>query len=109
MDIKIIHLKANSQGLDTWISMIGEQVVGHIYMQVQIDNKIKFLDAWVHPDFRRMGIYKKLWETRWDYVNLNYKESGYLVYAWCKESSLPLLLEKNFEKGEVVTYVQKKI
>jgi ribosomal protein S18 acetylase RimI-like enzyme len=107
MENKIVHVKANSQGLDSWISMIGEEVVGHIYMQIQLDNKIKFLDAWVHPDYRRMGIYRSLWEARWDYVNENYK--NYLVYAWCKDNSLPLLLEKGFDLGEKVTYVEKKI
>jgi hypothetical protein len=37
----------------------------------------------------------------------NYK--GYTIYAWCKETSLPLLLEKEFTAGEIVTYVEKKI
>ncbi len=107
MENKIFHLKVNSQGLDSWISMIGEEVVGHIYMQVQLDNKIKFLDAWVHPGYRRMGIYRNLWEIRWNYVNDNYK--GYIVYDWCKDNSLPLLLEKGFDLGEKATYVEKKI
>jgi ribosomal protein S18 acetylase RimI-like enzyme len=107
MENKIVHVKANSQGLDSWISMIGQEVVGHIYMQIQIDNKIKFLDAWVHPDYRRIGIYRKLWEARWNYVNKNYK--GYLIFAWCKDNSLPLLIEKGFSIGEKATYVEKII
>ena len=36
----------------------------------------------------------------------NYK--GYIIYAWCKDASLPLLLEKDFTPGEIVTYVEKK-
>lgn len=106
-EIKVIHLKSNGQGIETWISLLDGEVVGHIYMEFQLENKIKFLDAWVHPDHRRKGIYRKLWETRWEYVNDNYK--GYLIYAWCKENSLPLLIEKGFSIGEVVTYVEKKI
>ena len=31
------------------------------------------------------------------------------IYAWCKDTSLPLLIEKGFETGEIVTYVEKKI
>jgi hypothetical protein len=54
-----------------------------------------------------MGIYRLLWETRWEYVLENYKD--YTIYAWCKDSSLPLLIEKGFETGEIVTYVEKKI
>lgn len=104
---KIIHLKPNVQEIETWVALSDDEVVGHIYMKVEKDNKIKFLDAWVHPDWRRKGIYRKLWETRWDYVNKNY--SGYTIYAWCKNNSLPLLIEKGFETGEVVTYVEKKL
>ena len=104
---KIIHLKPNSQEIETWIAIIDGEVVGHIYMKVEKDNKIKFLDAWVHPEWRRKGIYRKLWEIRWDYVNENYK--NWTVYAWSKEGSLPLLIEKGFNLGEVCTYVEKII
>jgi len=106
-EIKITHLKANSQKTETWIAMIENEVVGHIYMEKEIGNKIKFLDAWVHDDHRRKGIFRMLWDTRWDYVSEQY--SGYLVYAWCKENSLPLLKEKGFETGEICTYVEKII
>lgn len=104
---RIVHLKPNAQEIETWVATIGEEVVGHIYMKVEKDNKIKFLDAWVCPNHRRKGIYRTLWETRWDYVNENYK--GYLVYAWCKDGSLPLLVEKGFDVGEICTYVEKII
>lgn len=104
---RIIHLKPNAQEIETWIATIDDEVVGHIYMKVEKDNKVKFLDAWVSPEFRRRGIYRKLWETRWEYVNENYKD--YTIYAWSKNESLPLLIEKGFETGEVVTYVEKKI
>lgn len=76
-------------------------------MRVEINSKIKFLDACVHSDYRRLGIYRRLWESRWEYVSKNYK--GYTVYAWCKNNSLPILLEKEFDLGEICTYVEKKI
>ena len=107
MSYRILHLKPNAQDIETWVAINDNDVVGHIYMKIEIDNQIKFLDAWVHEDFRRKGIYRKLWETRWDYVNEVYK--GYTIYAWCKDNSLPLLLEKGFNIGEVCTYVEKKI
>jgi len=106
-DIKIIHLKSNAQKLETWIAMLNGEIVGHIYMEREDDNKIKFLDAWVHEEHRRKGIYRTLWETRWDYAQQKYK--GYKVYAWCKPASLPLLLEKGFDAGETCTYVEKII
>ena len=106
-EIKITHLKPNSQKTETWIAMIENEIVGHIFMEKEVGNKIKFLDAWVHDDHRRKGIFRMLWDTRWDYVSEQY--SGYLVYAWCKENSLPLLKEKGFELGEICTYVEKII
>ncbi len=106
-DIKIVHLKSNAQKLETWIAMINGEIVGHIYMEREDDNKIKFLDAWVHEEYRRKGIYRTLWETRWNYAHQKYK--GYKVYAWCKPASLPLLLEKGFDPGETCTYVEKII
>jgi GNAT superfamily N-acetyltransferase len=105
--IHIIHIKPNAQEIETWVAVVEGESVGHIYMKVENEMKIKFLDAWVHPDWRRKGIYRKLWETRWEYVNKNYKE--HLIYAWCKNNSLPLLMEKGFNSGEIVTYVEKKI
>jgi hypothetical protein len=49
----------------------------------------------------------ELWEARWDYVKSKY--SNWLVYAWCKPASLPLLLEKGFVSGEICTYVEKTV
>jgi GNAT superfamily N-acetyltransferase len=104
-DTKIVHLKSNAQQLETWIAMVNGEIVGHIYMEREENKKIKFLDAWVHEDHRRKGIFRKLWDARWDYVEAKYR--GYLVYAWCKPASLPLHIEKGFDAGETCTYVEK--
>lgn len=105
--IKIFHLKTNSQDIESWIATNDNEVVGHIFMKIENDNRIKFLDAWVDENHRRKGVFRQLWDKRWEYVNDHYK--GYLVYAWCKESSLPLLIEKGFNGGESCIYVEKKI
>ena len=65
------------------------------------------MDAWVHKDYRRRGIFRKLWDTRLNYINKHYK--GYTAYAWCKPMSLPLLVEKGFKEGDTCVYVEKKI
>lgn len=106
-DIKIIHLKSNAQRLETWIAMLNGDIVGHIYMEREENDRIKFLDAWVHEEHRLKGVFRKLWDTRWEYVKNRYK--GHTVYAWCKPGSLPLLLEKGFSEGEKCTYVEKVI
>ena len=80
--------------------------VGHIHLQREANKRIKFLDAWVHENYRRQGIYRELWDTRWAYVSEYFK--GFIVYAWCKPMSLPLLIEKGFETGDTCVYVEKK-
>jgi len=90
-----------------WIAHVNNTCVGHIHMHVEANQRIKFLDAWVHNEYRRKGIYRNLWDTRWQYVLSNYK--GYTIYAWCKPMSLPLLLEKGFIKGDNCVYVENTI
>ena len=106
-DVKIVHLKSNGQRIETWIAMFNGEIVGHIYMEREENKKIKFLDAWVHTEHRRKGIFSELWEARWQYVSEKYK--GYPAYAWCKPASLPLLIEKGFDAGDICTYVEKTI
>ena len=106
-EIKVIHLKSNAQKLETWVAMLDGSIVGHIYMEREEDSKIKFLDAWVDEDHRRKGIFRLLWDIRWDYINEHY--NGYKAYAWCRPSSLPLLLEKGFKEGDTCVYVEKII
>jgi GNAT superfamily N-acetyltransferase len=93
--------------LHAWVAHINNLCVGHIHLQQEAKKQIKFLDAWVHEDYRRQGIYRKLWDTRWEYVKTHYK--GYKVYAWCKPMSLPLLLEKDFKAGDTCVYVSSTI
>ena len=57
--------------------------------------------------YRRQGVYRQLWDTRWDFVQQHYK--GYLSYAWCKPKSLPLAIEKGFTEGDNCVYVSKVI
>ena len=59
-DLKIVHLKSNGQRIETWIAMLNGDIVGHIYMEREENKKIKFLDAWVHQDHRRKGIFREL-------------------------------------------------
>lgn len=102
--MNIVHVKPNGQELESWVALIDNEVVGHIFMKLESTDKLKFMDAWVHNNHRRKGIYRKLWDTRWDYVQNNYK--GYKIYAWCKNESLPLLIKKGFSTGEICTYVE---
>ena len=108
--ISIIHIPPSGttqHTLHAWVAHINNLCGGHIHLQREANKRIKFLDAWVHEDYRRQGIYRELWDTRWDYINEHY--NGYKAYAWCRPSSLPLLLEKGFKAGDTCVYVEKKI
>lgn len=108
-NLSITHLKTNSQNLEMWIAkdIKNDIYVGHVFMSIEKNNRIKFLDDWIHEDYRRQGIFRKLWQVRYDYVCENYK--GYTLYAWCKDNALPLSIEKGFTSGEIATYVEKTI
>ena len=108
IDIKIIQIKTNAQNLYGWIALNPtDHPVGHIFMHVELDNKIKFMDAWVHEDFRRQGIFNELWDIRWEYVKKHFK--GYTAFAWCLPMSIDLLRKKGFEEGETCIYMEKKV
>ena len=106
-NISILYVPSNTRELHSWIAILNNECVGNIHLQIEPNKQIKFLDAWVHEDYRRQGIFRKLWDTRWNYVQQHYK--NYKAYAWCKPTSLPLLLEKGFKKGETCIYVEKII
>ena len=106
-NISILYVPSNARELLSWIALLNNECVGNIHLQIEPNKQIKFLDAWVHENYRRQGIFRKLWDIRWEFVQQNYK--GYKAYAWCKPMSLPLLLEKGFKEGETCVYVEKII
>ena len=105
--ISILYVPSNTRELHSWIAILNNECVGNIHLQLEPNQQIKFLDAWVHEDYRRKGIFRQLWDIRWKYVKEHYR--GYNVYAWCKPMSLPLLLEKGFKSGDNCVYVEKTI
>ena len=90
-----------------WVAIKDHKEVGWVNMAFLPDNTIKFEDAYVHPNYRGQGIYRKLWERRWDYVTSHCK--GMRVVAYCKPKSINLYMEKNFEVVEEVVLVKKII
>lgn len=107
-DFKVIKIKTNAQNLYGWLALTNtDQPVGHVFMQVELDNKIKFMDAWVSNEFRRKGIFTMLWEARWEYVKEHFNK--YTAYAWALPMSVGLLRKKGFEEGESCVYMEKII
>ena len=93
----------------SWIAYVKNICIGHIHMDEEANKRVKFLDAWVHEEYRRQGIYRKLWDIRWDFLHKDEKYKGYTVYAWCNPMSLPLLLDNGFIEGDEWVYVEKEI
>ena len=109
-DIRILHIPSSGTTQyvkHSWVAHVNDICVGHIHLQREANKKIKFLDAWVHEDYRRQGIFRTLWNTRWEFVKEEFK--GFKAYAWAKPMSLPLLLEKGFSEGDNCIYVEKQI
>ena len=107
LNIQIIHIPSNARDFHSWAAMLNYNCIGNVHLQIEPNKKLKLLDAWVEPKYRRQGIYRQLWDTRWNYVKEHY--NGYKVYAWCKPMSLPLLIEKGFKEGDNCVYVSKAI
>ena len=109
-EYKILYVPPSSTTMHcqhAWLAHADDICVGHIHMQIEANERIKFMDAWVHDEHRRKGIYRTLWDTRWEYVQREHK--SYTIYAWCKPTSLPLLLEKGFEEGDNCIYVERLV
>ena len=107
LDIQIIYIPSNARDFHSWAAILSNKCIGNVHLQIEPNKKIKLLDAWVQPKYRRQGVYRQLWDTRWNFLQQNYK--GYLSYAWCKSKSLPLAIEKGFNEGDNCVYVEKKI
>ena len=106
--IKIIKIKTNAQNLHGWIALnITDMPIGHIFMNEDIGNKLKFQDAWVHEHYRMKGVYTRLFDKRWEWVLKQYP--GWTAYAWCKDSSKQLYVKNGFKEGEICTYMEKKV
>ena len=108
MNYRILYIPPSGTTMHcqhSWIAYIENLAVGHIHMQIEANQTIKFLDAWVHSDYRKQGIFRTLWDTRWNFVEEGFQ--GYKVYAWCLPKSLPLLKEKGFTEGDTCVYVEK--
>jgi len=109
-DIQILHIPSSGTTQyvkHSWVAHVNNKCVGHIHLQREANKKVKFLDAWVHKDYRRQGIFRRLWDIRWEYVKQEFK--NYTAYAWVKPMSLPLLLEKGFDGGDNCVYVERRI
>ena len=90
-----------------WIAMVDNKEVGWCNMSFLPENTLKFEDAFVHPDYRKKGIYRKLWDTRWKFVNENLK--GMKIIAYCKPITVGFYKEKGFKEVHKITLMEKTL
>ena len=107
LDIQVIYIPSNARDIHSWAAILNNKCIGNVHLQLEPNKKLKLLDAWVEPEYRRQGVYRQLWDARWDYVKEHYID--YKSYAWCKPMSLPLLIEKGFKVGETCVYVSSNV
>ena len=112
MDIQIIGFRLPSNTPDPtrhsscgWVAICDNKEVGWCNMSFLPDNVLKLEDAFVHTDYRGKGIYKKLWLTRNDYIQLYYP--SYKLMAYCKPSTLEFYKKQGFVEKEVITLMEK--
>ena len=90
-----------------WVAIIDNKEVGWCNMSFLPNNILKFEDAFVLPTFRGRGIYRKLWDTRWNYVSTACK--GMQVISYCKPSTQEFYKKRGFKEKYTVTLMEKQI
>ncbi len=112
MDINIIGFRLPTATPDParhsscgWIAICDGKEVGWCNMSFLPDNTLKFEDSFVHPDYRGKGIYKMLWEFRFNYVSEHF--NNYKLMAYCKPSTLKHYKKQGFIEKEIITLVEK--
>ena len=90
-----------------WIAIVDGKEVAWCNMSFLPENTLKFEDAFVHPDHRGKGIYRKLWDTRWEYVNKNLKDMK--IIAYCKPITVNFYQEKGFKEVHKITLMEKML
>jgi len=90
-----------------WIAIVDNKEVGWINMSFLPNNTLKFEDAFVHLDYRGRGIYRQLWNRRWNYVNSFCK--GMKIIAYCKPTTLDFYIQQGFKELHTISLVEKQI
>ena len=112
MDIKIIGFRLPTVTPDPsrhsscgWVAICDNKEVGWCNMSFLPDSVIKYEDSFVSPNYRRKGIYKKLYEARDRYVTTLFK--GHRIISYCKPSTVDFFKQRGFETKEIITLMEK--
>ena len=84
-----------------WIALYNNQAIGWNSLLFLSDNTIKFANAYVEEKYRGNGIYKMLWDVRWEWCQENLK--GYKVITYCLPTTHQFYKDKGWEEGHTST------
>lgn len=90
-----------------WVAIEDSKEVGWINMSFLPNNVLKFEDAFILSEYRGKGVYRKLWDTRWNYV-LTYCK-GMKIISYCKPTTIDFYKNKGFEEVHTINLVEKQI
>lgn len=90
-----------------WIALHEGKAVGWNSLIFESYNTIKFANAFVEEGYRGNGIYKMLWDARWDYCVENFK--GWDVVSYCLPSTVDFYKSKGWVEKATSTLMVSKI
>ena len=90
-----------------WVAMLNDKEIGWVTMSFLANKEILFENAYVDEKYRRKGVYTKLWEARWEFVNKHYK--GYTIRTYCRDTTIDVFEKKGFQFINPIYLMEYKI
>tara|TARA_B100000683_G_scaffold238980_1_gene245217 strand:- start:237 stop:575 length:339 start_codon:yes stop_codon:yes gene_type:complete len=84
-----------------WIALYHNEAIGWNSLLFLSDRTIKFANAYVKEEYRGHGVYRRLWNARWDWCEANLK--GYKVITYCLPTTHQFYKDKGWEEGDTST------
>ena len=107
MNIRIVKVKP-SVNVITFIALNDKsEFVGQVNISVLMNNRLKLTGAFVDENYRKRGVYSKLFEARMLYIHKHFP--GYEMQAYCNPQSVKMFQDNGFEPSEIIQKMTKKV
>lgn len=90
-----------------WIALHDSKAIGWNSLIFESYDTIKFANAFVEEEYRGKGIFKKLWDVRWEYCQQHFK--GWNVVSYCLPTTVDFYREKGWEEKATSTLMVSTI
>lgn len=106
-DFRIVKVKP-SVNVVTFIAIgKNDEFIGQVNLSVLMNNRLKLTGAFIEEEYRRQGVYKKLFEARMLYIHRHF--SGYEMQAYCNPQSVKMFQDHGFKPHEIIQKMRKKV